>query len=277
MADLLRAGPGPDPARHLVPPPGRQDPGLRLPPGPPAHPAHPRARSGAGGHGHGPRLPAQRRPDRSDRPGPRLRARPRRPCQRGRTRPVPPGRLRPRALGGARLVGPAQSLRPDHRRHRQSQLVPSRTVHPRRRGGQLGRPRGLRLPRLGGRRADRHRVPPPAPRRSSATSAGNGAVRSWAPFIHGVVAATLRSGQVGMEEDAAEALAAFRACNYERIYLRDASLRQGEAVVARPAGTGRALRRPAAPDRRDGGRRRSRTSSPGASRRSRPPSPTWPA
>jgi dGTPase len=34
-----------------------------------------------------------------------------------------------------------------------------------------------------------------------------------------------------MEEDAAEALAAFRACNYERIYLRDASLRQGEAVV----------------------------------------------
>jgi dGTPase len=27
-------------------------------------------------------------------------------------------------------------------------------------------------------------------------------------------------------------LAAFRACNYERIYLRDASLRQGEAVVS---------------------------------------------
>jgi dGTPase len=50
-------------------------------------------------------------------------------------------------------------------------------------------------------------------------------------FIHGLVAATLRSGQVGMDEDAAEALAAFRACNYERIYLRDASVRQGEAVV----------------------------------------------
>jgi dGTPase len=50
-------------------------------------------------------------------------------------------------------------------------------------------------------------------------------------FIGGVVSATLRTGQVGMEEDAAEALAAFRACNYERIYLRDASLRQGEAVV----------------------------------------------
>ena len=50
-------------------------------------------------------------------------------------------------------------------------------------------------------------------------------------FIHGVVAATLRTGQVGMEEDAAEALSAFRSCNYERIYLREASVRQGEAVV----------------------------------------------
>ncbi len=50
-------------------------------------------------------------------------------------------------------------------------------------------------------------------------------------FIHALVAATLRSGQVGMDEDAAEALAAFRACNYERIYLREASVRQGEAVV----------------------------------------------
>ncbi len=50
-------------------------------------------------------------------------------------------------------------------------------------------------------------------------------------FIAGVVSATLRTGQVGMEEEGAEALAAFRACNYERIYLRDASLRQGDAVV----------------------------------------------
>ena len=51
-------------------------------------------------------------------------------------------------------------------------------------------------------------------------------------FITGVVSATLRTGRVGMEEEAAEALAAFRSCNYERIYLRDASLRQGEAVVS---------------------------------------------
>jgi dGTPase len=50
-------------------------------------------------------------------------------------------------------------------------------------------------------------------------------------FIGGVVSATLRTGQVGMEEGPAEALATFRSCNYERIYLREASLRQGEAVV----------------------------------------------
>jgi len=51
-------------------------------------------------------------------------------------------------------------------------------------------------------------------------------------FIRGVVSATLRTGQVGMEEDAAEALSAFRTCNYERIYLRAASVQQGQAVVA---------------------------------------------
>jgi len=35
-----------------------------------------------------------------------------------------------------------------------------------------------------------------------------------------------------MDEDMAEALAAFRACNYEHIYLREASVAQGTAVVA---------------------------------------------
>jgi dGTPase len=50
-------------------------------------------------------------------------------------------------------------------------------------------------------------------------------------FIRGVVTATLRTGQVGMEEEEAEALSAFRICNYERIYLRAASVQQGQAVV----------------------------------------------
>ena len=48
MAHLLRARPGPHPARRGLPPPRRQDPGLRLPGRPPAHPAHPRARGGPG-------------------------------------------------------------------------------------------------------------------------------------------------------------------------------------------------------------------------------------
>jgi dGTPase len=50
-------------------------------------------------------------------------------------------------------------------------------------------------------------------------------------FIGGVVSATLRTGQVGMEEEAAEALSDFRTCNYERIYLRTASVQQGQAVI----------------------------------------------
>ena len=49
-------------------------------------------------------------------------------------------------------------------------------------------------------------------------------------FIEGVVDATIATGRVGMAHDLADALAAFRACNYERIYLRAASVEQGAAV-----------------------------------------------
>jgi dGTPase len=51
-------------------------------------------------------------------------------------------------------------------------------------------------------------------------------------FIQGVVSATVRTGQVGMEEEPADALGAFRACNYDLIYLRPASLQQGQAVIS---------------------------------------------
>ena len=37
---------------------------------------------------------------------------------------------------------------------------------------------------------------------------------------------------MGMDEELAEALAAFRRCNYENIYLRLASVTQGASVVA---------------------------------------------
>jgi dGTPase len=50
-------------------------------------------------------------------------------------------------------------------------------------------------------------------------------------FIGGVVEAVARTGRVGMVDELAEALAAFRAFNYERIYMRPASRQQSEAVI----------------------------------------------
>jgi len=51
-------------------------------------------------------------------------------------------------------------------------------------------------------------------------------------FIDAVVAAALDDGRIGMGEPMAQALAAFRHCNYDHVYLRPASIDQGAAVVA---------------------------------------------
>ena len=53
-----------------------------------------------------------------------------------------------------------------------------------------------------------------------------------ATFIYGMIEAARDAGRIGMANDAAEALAAFRSFNYEHIYLRPASQAQGAAVVA---------------------------------------------
>jgi dGTPase len=50
-------------------------------------------------------------------------------------------------------------------------------------------------------------------------------------FIGGVLDAVSATGEVGMTEEAAVALAEFRATNYERIYLRPASVAQAQTVV----------------------------------------------
>jgi len=50
-------------------------------------------------------------------------------------------------------------------------------------------------------------------------------------FVSGMVETVCRTGQIGMEEDLADALAAFRRCNYDHIYLRPASVAQGSAVI----------------------------------------------
>jgi dGTPase len=51
-------------------------------------------------------------------------------------------------------------------------------------------------------------------------------------FIGALVEATVVSGRVAMDEETALTLARFRGFNYEHIYLRDASVAQGVAVVA---------------------------------------------
>ena len=51
-------------------------------------------------------------------------------------------------------------------------------------------------------------------------------------FIDALVATILGTGRVGMADPEAEALAAFRASNYEHIYLRPSSVAQGRAVVS---------------------------------------------
>ncbi len=55
--------------------------------------------------------------------------------------------------------------------------------------------------------------------------------RQLGTFIDALVVTTLTTGRVGMADAQAEALAAFRASNYEHIYLRPSSLAQGTAVV----------------------------------------------
>jgi len=50
-------------------------------------------------------------------------------------------------------------------------------------------------------------------------------------FISSVVDAARQSGEIGMSSTMAEALAEFRAFNYEQIYMRPASVAQGRAVV----------------------------------------------
>jgi dGTPase len=51
-------------------------------------------------------------------------------------------------------------------------------------------------------------------------------------FIDAMVSSILSTGRIGMADQEAEALAAFRASNYQHIYLRPSSVAQGRSVVA---------------------------------------------
>ena len=157
VADVLRARPRPHPARHRVPPAGRQDAGVRVPRRPPAHPAHPRARGRPGrdvvaralglnvalteaialGHdcGHGPGGHASE----------------------DALSPYVDGRLRPRRVGRRRHARAAEPLRRDARRHPQPLVEPPGAGDAGGRGRVVGRPHRLRVPRLRGRGRRRHR------------------------------------------------------------------------------------------------------------------------
>ncbi|HEY4331314.1 MAG TPA: HD domain-containing protein [Ilumatobacteraceae bacterium] len=56
--------------------------------------------------------------------------------------------------------------------------------------------------------------------------------RQLGAFIHAMVDAAAQTGRIGMVDETAAALAAFRSFNYEHVYLRPASRAQGAAVVS---------------------------------------------
>ena len=171
---------------------------------------------------------------RGDRARARLRARARRPRVGGGVLAVPPGRLRPRGLRRRRHARAAQPVPRDARRRAQPLVAPSGAVHARGRGGGVGRPHRLRLPRLRGRGARRHpRARRPA-RRGRRRRRARAGPQQIGAFVLAVLDAIDRTGRVGMTEPAASALAAFRAFNFERIYLRPAARRQAD-TVDRPA------------------------------------------
>ena len=80
---------------------------------------------------------------------------------------LPATGLRPRRLRRRRHLGAAQPLCRDARRRAQPLVASPRAVHPRGRGGGLGRPHRVRLPRLRRRGAGRH----PRARRSAGVGA----------------------------------------------------------------------------------------------------------
>ncbi|MEO7397084.1 MAG: HD domain-containing protein [Ilumatobacteraceae bacterium] len=56
--------------------------------------------------------------------------------------------------------------------------------------------------------------------------------RQLGAFVQAMIAAAAATGRIGMADDLADALAAFRSFNYEQVYLRPASTAQANAVIA---------------------------------------------
>ena len=233
VAHVLRARPRPHPARPRLPPPRRQDPGLRVPRRPPADAAHARPRGRPGGHVGGPRPRPQRRPHRGHRPRPRLRPRPRRPRQRGRPVAVRRRRLRPRRVGRRRHAGAAEPVRRDARRHPQPLVEPPGAARRRRARSSRG-PTASPTCATTSRTPSRPASSPPTccPTASRARCGDRPVAPARRRSSAAMVDAAAESGRVGMTEPLADALADFRRFNYEHVYLRPASRAQADAVIA---------------------------------------------
>ncbi len=229
VSHVLRTRPRPDPALDVISPTLGQDPGLRLPRRPHAHPPDPRARGRPSRHQRRARDGAERGADRGDRPRSRLRTRTRGSRQRRGARP-----LSSRAASTTRPWGADVSLATLNlcretldgiRNHSWSRPAPA---DPRGRSGQLGRPYRLRVPRLRGRRFGGHREFRRPARCWCASRCGSSRRQQLGTFINAMIATTRASGVIGMDARHAEALAAFRAFNYDSIYMRDASRLQAQ-------------------------------------------------
>ena len=161
VAHVLRTRPRPHPARQRVPPPGRQDPGVRVPRRPPAHPPHPRARGRAGGHvgRPGARASTWRSPRRSRSVTTAVTGRAGTPA-RTRSRPYVDGGY-DHAVWGADVTLTPLNLCVETldgiRNHSWSRPAPAT---PEGEVVSVGRPHRLRVPRLRGRRRRRRSSAP---------------------------------------------------------------------------------------------------------------------
>ena len=226
--------------------------------------------------GDGPGLPAQRRPDRSDRPRPRLRARAGRPRQRGRaaTRSCPAGSTTRPGARTCRWLRSTSAPRPSTaspitRWSRPAPATPEGEVvswadrvayvcHDWEDAVLTGIVSPHQLPLIVRDLCGERR------------SAQLGA------FIHASWSATLRSGQVGHGRGRGRSAGGLPRLQLRAHLPARCLAAPGRGRGARAAGTGRALRRPAPPDRRGGGGGQADIVA-GGERPCGPPSPTWPA
>ena len=221
VAHVLRARSRPHPPRPGVPPPGRQDAGLRLPRRPPAHPAHPRPRGRPGRHVGGPGARPQRRPHRGIALGHDCGHGPGGHASEDALSPYVPGGYDHAVWGADVTLAPlnlcAETL-DGVRNHSWSRPAPSTPE-----GEVVSGPTASPTCATTSRTPWRPASSPPATPERRGRRCGSTRSRQLGSFITAMVEAAADTGGIGMT-DAADALAEFR-----RLQLRP-------RTCARPAG-----------------------------------------